>query len=642
MKTGAPLRKFGFIFFFWSFVAILILFIRTAHSRYSPGISFSPTPQNKWFEVVIPSRSVPPLTSVFRYPDLILHPPRVLNRSQYSIELVRYLGLDPSDPDLSAERVLVIGSGTVIGTAVERNLRDSGQRFVCVRSPLGFDLSYSDAWIALQHLSIKRAIVVHQPFLFRHSESDGGGYIERINARYVEGVAAMLGGRGIATTFVVTPPHFAIFERFVGTAQVVLLPHVIDGAQNVDTENIVSRAIGECHRRNQTEIESFDAELISNVDVDRAIAWILADHRIGLYRINGNDSIHVEQVQLVGCSISARKSPHRSVTLSGQASNITIASALMANELLSQTSGRIANVNSVYLSIVVTGRNDNYGAGFLKRAQNFLNKLGESLALVPLAELEIVCVDYAAPPGQKNLHEIFELPEALRGRVRFVIVPSRFHEEFHAPVGFLEYVAKNIGIYRSRGEFVAAMNPDSLLSYHFLENCANRAFNPGVFYVSHRVMMQENEQETTEFQKINEPWRYPNPEPLASFRLLSGDKDTFGYDYVPGLGDFTMMSKALWDAIGAYHILSSNTYVDHILKGKMLKIVSGGYTAKLPFPVLHQYHPHVSSNRPSESMAFVNTTLDDYLQYGRLVHVDYEVDRPTWGFPDGNFREVRF
>jgi hypothetical protein len=72
----------------------------------------------------------------------------------------------------------------------------------------------------------------------------------------------------------------------------------------------------------------------------------------------------------------------------------------------------------------------------------------------------------------------------------------------------------------------------------------------------------------------------------------------------------------------------------------MLKIVSGGYAAQLPCPVLHQYHLHVSSSRPSKSLAFVNATLDDYLLYGRLRHMNGVPDRPNWGFSHKEFKQI--
>jgi hypothetical protein len=238
---------------------------------------------------------------------------------------------------------------------------------------------------------------------------------------------------------------------------------------------------------------------------------------------------------------------------------------------------------------------------------------------VPLAEIEVVCVDYGTPMTQKSLHEVLVIPKQLQRHVRFIIVPRLFHLTFGASVPFLEYIAKNIGIYRSHGEFVVAMNPDSLLSDNFFELCAQRAFNPGVFYTSYRKMMSADHEESVELMKINETWHYPSKHHFSTFRLLTPDKEKFGYDYVPGLGDFTMLSKELWDALGGHHMFPSNTYVDHLFKAKMLKLISGGYAIQLPNPVLHQYHPHVSSSRPSESLAFVNSTLNDYF-FIRTTH----------------------
>jgi hypothetical protein len=625
------------------FSGVLLLIVHSTRVRYFPRYFVRPNVHNKWFEVVVPSRNVTQLTSLFRYPELLFSPPHVLNRSRYAIELVRYVGLDPSDPGLRAGRVLVVGSTTVLGSAVIRNLTLSNTPFVCIKSHFDFDLSGSDAWAALRHLAITQAIVIHQPLLFRRSRSDGGAYIEAQNAGYLRAVDALLGAHGIPVTFIASPPHFAVYEEFAARARVVFLPHVVDSRQPSDTENLVLRGCRECLRENRTTVEQFDSERISNLDIDQVAGWLMANFAVGFFRIDGNDSLAVRQLTLSSCDIQFRKSPHvftRSNPLRN-ITQITFKNVLSARQLIRETLLKVTHFNPVYLSIVITGRNDDYGTGFLNRAQNFLNHLAESLSRVPLADIEIIWVDYATPSTNKPLHEMFTIPARLVGRVKFIIVPFRFHITFGAPIPFLEYVAKNIGIYRSSGEFVVAMNPDSLLPDNVFELCAQRAFNPGVFYSCTRRMMEAQSIESVEFQRINEPWQYPEGEQLASFRLLTPDKQQFGITYVPGLGDFTLLSKELWDALGGYLILETNTYVDHIFRAKMLKIVSGGYAAQLPNPVLHQYHEPVSSQRASKSMAYVNELLNDYLLYGKLTHEhDSYRDRPSWGFQEKTFQQV--
>jgi hypothetical protein len=312
----------------------------------------------------------------------------------------------------------------------------------------------------------------------------------------------------------------------------------------------------------------------------------------------------------------------------------------------SSISARISDLSSAvgpsppYCSIVLTGKNDNYGGGFLDRAQTFLNRLSESLEKEPLADIELVYVDYATASEVKKLHQIFTIPASLRGRTRFLIVPPEFHEEkkreYSSPLPFLEYVAKNIGIRRSRGEFVLAMNPDSLLPDTFFELVARRAFNDGVFYTATRLMMEENDSEPIEFAKINEP----ASSVYFRFCFLTDNKTSFGYEYVPGLGDFTMLSKRLWEAVGGYDILGTNHFLDHTLKAKMFKLVSSGFAVNLPSPILHQYHVHLSSHRPHSSMEFVNATLDDYIRYGRLLQLNGVPDQPFWGWPGITFSEV--
>jgi hypothetical protein len=522
---------------------------------------------------------------------------------------------------------------------VIRNLTLSEIPFVCIKNFMDFDLSSGDSWLPFQYVSITRAVVCHQSFLFRHSTSDGGHYVESLATEYLRKVDRFLKHRNVAVTYAVVPPHFAVYEELCVRSRVVLFSHVIDSHQTGDTENLVMRSARECIRTNFSRIEYFDTETISNLDLDQGASFLLADRAPGLYRIEGNDSITLTELDIHRCKLTLTKSPHTFSAISPKkVRRVVIGNARSARELITETFTHVTHFDSIYLSIVVTGRNDQYGGNFLNRAQTFLNQVSASVERVPLADVEVVYVDYATPFSDKKLYELLNIPPALHRRVRFIVVPSFFHSTLRAKVSFLEYTAKNIGIRRSKGEFVLAANPDSLLSDSFFELCSQRAFNPGVFYTSDRIVMQKHQDHQTEFLKINEPWKFERK--FSKFWLLTPDKEKFGYSYQAGLGDFTMLSKELWEALGAYDSVMSNRYLDHMFKAKMLKLVCGGYAASLPNPVLHQYHVHLSSSIPGYTLALVNATLDDYLVYGRLKQRNGEPDKPFWGAPKKQFREV--
>lgn len=633
--------KIGFLFFIIFFMMLGVMVIRV---HKFPDHFLRSIGHNKWLEIVIPGLSEPLNNAIFKYGNELSNNKEV-DRAKYRKELIRYFGFDPEILDTTERRTLVIGSDTAIGTAIIQNLSKSHIPYVPVKGPIAFNLSVEDAWIPLDYLNIERAIFIHQPVLFRHSHSDGGEYIEAMSSRYVKGVMKRLEKRNINTILVSNPPHFEFFADVARKARVVLLPHLIDHKQPYDTENLVTRTILECRTKKQSIIESFDNEVITNMSPKQAASFILSDWKeTGLFALEGDKSLQPTELKIEGCTVAFTRTRHTFRALK-KPSAIILSNKVTIQSAIEHASRLLRPSNETYLSIIVGGRNDNYAGNFKTRAQNFLNEIGNSLERIPLANVEVVYVDYATPQGKENLNQVFTIPDNLKGRMKFIIVPEEFQTEkmklYNIKLGFLEYFAKNIGIRRSLGQFAVAMNPDSLLSDQFFEFVSQRAFSRGVFYISNRIMMEENETQSIEQVKINEPWNYEGHREFGKFWYLENNKDTFGYEYGEGgLGDFTMLSRDMWEAVNAYDELGSNFYVDHTFKAKMLKLICGGFAANLPAPVFHQYHIHLSSKMPRSPLSYAFAVLDDYMKYGQLRQNGGSPDTPRWGSPDRKFKEI--
>jgi hypothetical protein len=137
-----------------------------------------------------------------------------------------------------------------------------------------------------------------------------------------------------------------------------------------------------------------------------------------------------------------------------------------------------------FLSIVVTGRHDNYGGDFNDRFFTALRFNHERLAErgVPF---EVILVEWNPVPDRPTLCEVAarECP-ALAGLLRGVVVAREYHLAFtqNPRIPYLEYPAKNVGIRRATAPFVLVSNTDILLGRHVVDTIAGRRIRPGVVY----------------------------------------------------------------------------------------------------------------------------------------------------------------
>lgn len=137
-----------------------------------------------------------------------------------------------------------------------------------------------------------------------------------------------------------------------------------------------------------------------------------------------------------------------------------------------------------YITFVVAGRHDDYGGNFLGRMQTFVNALTASWK-GPGTDMELVIVEWNPAQHRPLLRDVLVWPGHLRhGSVRIIEVPCDVHDRIRSSENtpMFEYMAKNVGIMRSRGEYVLATNPDLLYSMELTRFLRSRTLSPGCFY----------------------------------------------------------------------------------------------------------------------------------------------------------------
>ena len=146
------------------------------------------------------------------------------------------------------------------------------------------------------------------------------------------------------------------------------------------------------------------------------------------------------------------------------------------------------------ISFVFPVHDPEYGGGLLARTQRHL------VALIAFANRyhlvsEIIIVEWNPRPDRATFRESLRWPDDL-GTVslRFIEVPVDIHRRFpnaeRLPI--FEYIAKNAGIRRARGQFVLATNPDLFYSPALIRWLARASFSPGKFYRIDRRDLSED------------------------------------------------------------------------------------------------------------------------------------------------------
>lgn len=136
-----------------------------------------------------------------------------------------------------------------------------------------------------------------------------------------------------------------------------------------------------------------------------------------------------------------------------------------------------------YLSIVVVGRNDNYGVNFLDRLNTFICSLDWQVRNYPDL-IELVVVEWNPQPDRAPLKDVLAKTNNLD--IRIITVPPEIHDTIGHTSPVLEFYGKNVGIRRARGEFVLTTNPDILFSNELVDWFNQRKLRTGHYYRTDR------------------------------------------------------------------------------------------------------------------------------------------------------------
>jgi hypothetical protein len=149
-----------------------------------------------------------------------------------------------------------------------------------------------------------------------------------------------------------------------------------------------------------------------------------------------------------------------------------------------------ADLQRPYLTIVVTGRNDDFGGDFNGRLFRALAFNHEALERAGVSH-EFIFVEWRPVENAPFLSTVLgrEFPALAGSVLRCFVVDRRYHEAFslNPKLQFQEFIAKNIGIRHAHGEFLLTTNTDIYLGRNLVARLARRDFERGVLYRTVRV-----------------------------------------------------------------------------------------------------------------------------------------------------------
>ena len=283
-----------------------------------------------------------------------------------------------------------------------------------------------------------------------------------------------------------------------------------------------------------------------------------------------------------------------------------------------------------YLSIVITGRNDNYGQDFLSRINTFVRSLAHQTQSYP-GVFELVIVEWNPLPGQPGLAEVLDPTPGLL--VRVITVPSHLHAQFDSSLPVLEFHGKNVGIRRAHGEFVLVTNPDVIFTQQLIDNIAKKWLRVGCFYRTDRYDFYPNgitdiaSQDIVDFAMAHTFQGHlcvgpnsvsPTVSPPSSLQALPASKIDNSGIHTNACGDFILTSKeAFYTARGLVEITGQKWHLDsysllRLAFNKMQQVV---WTT--PNCIFHMHHDRAPA--------------DQAWDFNRAIEIAKQPGSTSWG-----------
>ena len=256
-----------------------------------------------------------------------------------------------------------------------------------------------------------------------------------------------------------------------------------------------------------------------------------------------------------------------------------------------------------YLSVVIVGRNDDYGVNFLDRINTFIRSLDYQIRNYPDL-MELIVVEWNPLADRAPLKDV--LIDTKNLFVRVITVPPEVHATINHPSPVLEFYGKNAGIRRARGEFVLTTNPDILFTNELIEGISKRKLHRSYFYRTDRhdfisdgidqvpvedyIQFAVNNTFESHITGSTDYLTIPVTQPINLHDLPKshGPKEAL---HTNGCGDFILASREAFFSVRG--LFESTTVLGHMDSYSVARLGLGGFTQQVvvaPDTIFHQHH----------------------------------------------------
>lgn len=198
-----------------------------------------------------------------------------------------------------------------------------------------------------------------------------------------------------------------------------------------------------------------------------------------------------------------------------------------------------------YLSIVVTGRNDDFGGDFNGRFFRALRFNHRHLTEAGVSH-EFVFVEWRPIEGRPYLATLLEaeFPDLGPARLRSFVVDPRYHEavSLNPRLQFQEFIAKNVGIRRARGRYVLTTNTDIYLGRGVIGCLAAEEPLEGVLYRAARYDLKSHSDVSALDWDILEDER--------NYDIVNAIRPPF---FTNASGDFLLLDRHTYHQLGGFN-----------------------------------------------------------------------------------------
>ena len=279
------------------------------------------------------------------------------------------------------------------------------------------------------------------------------------------------------------------------------------------------------------------------------------------------------------------------------------------------------------ISFVVVARNDNYCGDFTQRMQLFTDVLS-SLCIKHQLKAELVVVEWNPPDDKDRLRKVIRWETHDYFQVRIIEVPYQIHKTFaHSDrVPLYEFIGKNVGIRRAKGNYILATNPDIIFSEELIEWMARNLLEYRTYY---RATRYDVDSPIPPFNSLQGVLGYCHSHVVKINTYEDSDKSLgFYFDkllwklkhpmydrpFTNASGDFLLMDRKCWhDLAGYLELIGADSHGRFLIDGMIL------------FTALHRGFREVRLNDPLRIYHMEHERQSGIMPYSNKVEKQYSV-----------------